>query len=38
MTMAIAKGFDGAIIKPLDGCMMANIVAARLKSEKIFSF
>jgi cobalamin-dependent methionine synthase I len=28
MTMAIAKGLDGAIINPLDGRMMANIVAA----------
>ena len=28
MTMAIAKGLDGAIINPLDKKMMANIVAA----------
>jgi len=28
MTMAIAKGLDGAIINPLDGKMMANIIAA----------
>jgi hypothetical protein len=28
MTMAIATGLDGAIINPLDGRMMANIVAA----------
>jgi len=28
MTMAIAKGLDGAIVNPLDGRMMANIVAA----------
>ncbi|WP_319406077.1 methyltetrahydrofolate cobalamin methyltransferase [uncultured Desulfosarcina sp.] len=28
MTMAIAKGLDGAIINPLDKRMMANIVAA----------
>ncbi|MEJ2473279.1 MAG: methyltetrahydrofolate cobalamin methyltransferase [Desulfobacterales bacterium] len=28
MTMAIAKGLDGAIINPLDAKMMANIIAA----------
>jgi len=28
MTMAIAKGLDGAIINPLDSRMMAKIVAA----------
>ena len=28
MTMAIAKGLDGAIINPLDGRMMSTIVAA----------
>ena len=28
MTMAIAKGLDGAIINPLDQKMMANIIAA----------
>jgi 5-methyltetrahydrofolate--homocysteine methyltransferase len=28
MTMAIAKGLDGAIINPLDQLMMANIIAA----------
>ena len=28
MTMAIAKGLDGAIINPLDKKMMANIIAA----------
>jgi len=28
MTMAIAEGLDGAIVNPLDGHMMANIVAA----------
>ena len=28
MTMAIAKGLDGAIINPLDQRMMANIVEA----------
>ena len=28
MTMAIAKGLDGAIINPLDGRMMATIIAA----------
>ena len=29
MTMAIAKGLDGAIINPLDGRMMATIIASR---------
>lgn len=28
MTMAVAKGLDGAIVNPLDGRMMANIIAA----------
>jgi len=28
MTMAISKGLDGAIVNPLDGKMMANIIAA----------
>lgn len=28
ITMAIAKGLDGAIMNPLDGRMMANIIAA----------
>ena len=28
MTMAIAKGLDGAIVNPLDRRMMAGIVAA----------
>ena len=28
MTMAIAKGLDGAIVNPLDSRMMANIIAA----------
>ncbi len=28
MTMAIAKGLDGAIINPLDDRMMAKIIAA----------
>ena len=28
MTMAIAKGLDGALINPLDKRMMANIIAA----------
>jgi 5-methyltetrahydrofolate--homocysteine methyltransferase len=28
MTMAIAKGLDGAIVNPLDQKMMANIIAA----------
>jgi 5-methyltetrahydrofolate--homocysteine methyltransferase len=28
MTMAVAKGLDGAIISPPDGRMMATIVAA----------
>ena len=28
MTMAIAKGLDGAIVNPLDRRMMASIIAA----------
>ena len=28
MTMAIAKGLDGAIVNPLDNAMMANIIAS----------
>ena len=34
MTMAIAKGLDGAIINPLDTRMMANIVAAEALAGK----
>lgn len=34
MTMAIAKGLDGAIINPLDTRMMANIIAAEALSGK----
>jgi len=34
MTMAIAKGLDGAIINPLDARMMANIVAAEALAGK----
>ena len=34
MTMAIAKGLDGAIINPLDDRMMANIVAAEALAGK----
>ena len=34
MTMAIAKGLDGAIINPLDGRMMANIIAAEALAGK----
>ncbi len=34
MTMAIAKGLDGAIINPLDKKMMANIIAAEALSGK----
>ena len=34
MTMAIAKGLDGAIINPLDNRMMANIIAAEALSGK----
>ena len=34
MTMAIAKGLDGAIINPLDQRMMANIIAAEALSGK----
>lgn len=34
MTMAIAKGLDGAIINPLDPRMMANIVAAEALAGK----
>jgi len=34
MTMAIAKGLDGAIINPLDTRMMANIIAAEALAGK----
>jgi 5-methyltetrahydrofolate corrinoid/iron sulfur protein methyltransferase len=34
MTMAIAKGLDGAIINPLDRRMMANIIAAEALAGK----
>lgn len=34
MTMAIAKGLDGAIVNPLDRRMMANIVAAEALAGK----
>ena len=34
MTMAIAKGLDGAIINPLDKKMMANIIAAEALSGR----
>ena len=34
MTMAIAKGLDGAIINPLDKRMMANIIAAEALSGR----
>ncbi len=34
MTMAIAKGLDGAIANPLDRQMMANIVAAEALAGK----
>jgi cobalamin-dependent methionine synthase I len=34
MTMAIAKGLDGAIINPLDQKMMANIIAAEALAGK----
>ncbi|BBO70545.1 methyltetrahydrofolate--corrinoid methyltransferase [Desulfosarcina alkanivorans] len=34
MTMAIAKGLDGAIINPLDQRMMANIIAAEALAGK----
>jgi 5-methyltetrahydrofolate--homocysteine methyltransferase len=34
MTMAIAKGLDGAIINPLDQKMMANIIAAEALSGR----
>jgi 5-methyltetrahydrofolate--homocysteine methyltransferase len=34
MTMAIAKGLDGAIINPLDSRMMANIIAAEALAGK----
>jgi 5-methyltetrahydrofolate--homocysteine methyltransferase len=34
MTMAIAKGLDGAIVNPLDNCMMANIIAAEALAGK----
>ncbi|MDJ0668750.1 MAG: methyltetrahydrofolate cobalamin methyltransferase [Desulfobacterales bacterium] len=34
MTMAIAKGLDGAIVNPLDRQMMANIVAAEALAGK----
>ena len=34
MTMAIAKGLDGAIINPLDNRMMANIIAAEALAGK----
>ena len=34
MTMAIAKGLDGAIINPLDTTMIANIVTAEALSGK----
>lgn len=34
MTMAIAKGLDGAIINPLDQRMMANIIAAEALSGR----
>jgi 5-methyltetrahydrofolate--homocysteine methyltransferase len=34
MTMAIAKGLDGAIINPLDQRMMANIIAAAALAGK----
>ena len=32
--MAIAKGLDGAIINPLDGRMMATIIAAEALSGR----
>jgi 5-methyltetrahydrofolate--homocysteine methyltransferase len=34
MSMAIAKGLDGAIINPLDKKMMANIIAATALTGK----
>ena len=34
MTMAIARGLDGAIINPLDGKMMASIIAAEALAGK----
>jgi len=34
MSMAIAKGLDGAIINPLDKKMMANIIAAAMLTGK----
>jgi len=34
MSMAIAKGLDGAIINPLDKKMMANIIAATALAGK----
>lgn len=34
MTMAIAKGLDGAIVNPLDSRMMANIIAAEALAGK----
>jgi 5-methyltetrahydrofolate--homocysteine methyltransferase len=34
MSIAIAKGLDGAIINPLDKKMMANIIAAEALAGK----
>ena len=34
MTMAIAKGLDGAIVNPLDKKMMANIIAVEALAGK----
>ena len=34
MSMAIAKGLDGAIINPLDKKMMGNIIAANALAGK----
>jgi 5-methyltetrahydrofolate--homocysteine methyltransferase len=34
MSMAIAKGLDGAIVNPLDKRMMANIMAAEMLAGK----
>jgi 5-methyltetrahydrofolate--homocysteine methyltransferase len=34
MSMAIAKGLDGAIINPLDKKMMANIITAEALAGK----
>lgn len=34
MTMAMAKGLDGALINPLDKCMKANIIAAEVLAAR----